>query len=315
MKQEIEHYIVTSTDSTHTHTHTPTLSYTYQICFNLIMTIGLARKLSRTKPHRDALLRNLVSQLFQHESIITTYEKCKETSRLAERIITAAKKYDHGNGSNRYIQNIQSNLSLSGDNKHLLAKVVNELADRYKNRSGGFTRVLKLEPRVGDKSRQATIELVDTPIIINNSENITMQRGNIKFWLLMKTLLYNEINNEVYSPLTMKNLLKIYKTKVDNPSNLNHFKEEIIYVRKLLMEQMNKSDLKNDPKNRSFDLDPTKESNHVDSILSKLSDMLSSSNGNTTDMLTISKYNSINRKRRDGYRIMNTRPERKEQQL
>lgn len=279
------------------------------------MTIGLARKLSRTKPHRDALLRNLVSQLFQHESIITTYEKCKETSRLAERIITAAKKYDHGNGSNRYIQNIQSNLSLSGDNKHLLAKVVNELADRYKNRSGGFTRVLKLEPRVGDKSRQATIELVDTPIIINNSENITMQRGNIKFWLLMKTLLYNEINNEVYSPLTMKNLLKIYKTKVDNPSNLNHFKEEIIYVRKLLMEQMNKSDLKNDPKNRSFDLDPTKESNHVDSILSKLSDMLSSSNGNTTDMLTISKYNSINRKRRDGYRIMNTRPERKEQQL
>lgn len=315
MKQEIEHCIVISTDSTHIHTHTPTLNYTYQICFNLIMTIGLARKLSRTKPHRDALLRNLVSQLFQHESIITTYEKCKETSRLAERIITAAKKYDHGNGSNRYIQNIQSNLSLSGDNKHLLAKVVNELADRYKNRSGGFTRVLKLEPRVGDKSRQATIELVDTPIIINNSENITMQRGNIKFWLLMKTLLYNEINNEVYSPLTMKNLLKIYKTKVDNPSNLNHFKEEIIYVRKLLMEQMNKSDLKNDPKNRSFDLDPTKESNHVDSILSKLSDMLSSSNGNTTDMLTISKYNSINRKRRDGYRIMNTRPERKEQQL
>lgn len=299
----------------HTYTHTPTLNYTYQICFNLIMTIGLARKLSRTKPHRDALLRNLVSQLFQHESIITTYEKCKETSRLAERIITAAKKYDHGNGSNRYIQNIQSNLSLSGDNKHLLAKVVNELADRYKNRSGGFTRVLKLEPRVGDKSRQATIELVDTPIIINNSENITMQRGNIKFWLLMKTLLYNEINNEVYSPLTMKNLLKIYKTKVANPSNLNHFKEEIIYVRKLLMEQMNKSDLKNDPKNRSFDLDPTKESSHVDSILSQLSDMLSSSNGNTTDMLTISKYNSINRKRRDGYRIMNTRPERKEQQL
>lgn len=279
------------------------------------MTIGLARKLSRTKPHRDALLRNLVSQLFQHESIITTYEKCKETSRLAERIITAAKKYDHGNGSNRYIQNIQSNLSLSGDNKHLLAKVVNELADRYKNRSGGFTRVLKLEPRVGDKSRQATIELVDTPIIINNSENITMQRGNIKFWLLMKTLLYNEINNEVYSPLTMKNLLKIYKTKVANPSNLNHFKEEIIYVRKLLMEQMNKSDLKNDPKNRFFDLDPTKESNHVDSILSQLSDMLSSSNGNATDMLTISKYNSINRKRRDGYQIMNTRPERKEQQL
>lgn len=276
------------------------------------MTVGLARKLSRTKSHRDALLRNLVSQLFQHESIITTYEKCKETSRLAERIITAAKKYNHGNGSNRYIQNIQSNLFLSGDNKHLLAKVVNELANRFKDRNGGFTRILKLEPRIGDKSKQATIELVDTPIIINNSENITMQRGNIKFWLLMKTLLYNEINNESYSPLTMKNLLKIYKSKHNDPHKLKHFKEEMIYVRKLLMEQMNRSDLKNDPKNRSFDLDQIKDSKHVDSILFQLSDMLSSQKNGTTDVQMISKYNNINRKRKDGYQIMSARPERKE---
>lgn len=279
------------------------------------MTVGLARKLSRTKSHRDALLRNLVSQLFQHESIITTYEKCKETSRLAERIITAAKKYNHGNGSNRYIQNIQSNLFLSGDNKHLLAKVVNELADRFKDRNGGFTRILKLEPRIGDKSKQATIELVDTPIIINNSENITMQRGNIKFWLLMKTLLYNEINNESYSPLTMKNLLKIYKSKHDDLHKLKHFKEEMICVRKLLMEQMNRSDLKNDPKNRSFDLDQIKDSKHVDSILSQLSDMLSSPKNGTTDVQMISKYNNINRKRKDGYQIMSARPEGKEQQF
>ncbi|KAK5779507.1 mitochondrial 54S ribosomal protein bL17m MRPL8 PWA37_004385 [Arxiozyma heterogenica] len=279
------------------------------------MTVGLARKLSRTKSHRDALLRNLVSQLFQHESIITTYEKCKETSRLAERIITAAKKYNHGNGSNRYIQNIQSNLFLSGDNKHLLAKVVNELADRFKDRNGGFTRILKLEPRIGDKSKQATIELVDTPIIINNSENITMQRGNIKFWLLMKTLLYNEINNESYSPLTMKNLLKIYKSKHDDLHKLKLFKEEMICVRKLLMEQMNRSDLKNDPKNRSFDLDQIKDSKHVDSILSQLSDMLSSPKNGTTDVQMISKYNNINRKRKDGYQIMSARPEGKEQQF
>ena len=278
------------------------------------MTVGLARKLSRTKSHRDALLRNLVSQLFQHESIITTYEKCKETSRLAERIITSAKKYDHGNGSNRYIRNIQSKLSLSGDNKHLLAKVVNELADRYKDRNGGFTRILKLEPRVGDKSKQATIELVDTPIITkNNGKNITMQRGNIKFWLLMKTLLYNEINNEVYSPLTIKNLLKIYKTKANDPKKLNHFKEEMICVRKLLMEQMNKSDLKNDSKNRSFEFNQIKESNHIDSVLSQLSEMLSSSK-DSINIHSKSKYNNINRKCKGGYQIMSSRPERKEQQ-
>ena len=56
------------------------------------MTVGLARKLSRTKPHRDALLKNMVSQLLQHGSITSTHEKCKEASRVAERVITWAKK-------------------------------------------------------------------------------------------------------------------------------------------------------------------------------------------------------------------------------
>ena len=204
----------------------------------------------------------------------------KETSKLVERIITSVKKYDHGNGLNRYTQNIQSKNSLSDDNKHLIPKVVNELADRYKDRSSVlYIRTLKLESRVGDKFKQATIELVDTPIIVkNNGGNITKQRGNIKFWLLMKTLFYNEINNEVYSPLTMKTLLKMDRTKVIDPDNLNHPKEKMICVRNLLMEQMNKFDLKNDSKNRSFEFDQLKESNRIDSVLSQLSDMLSSSN-------------------------------------
>ncbi|CAL9736282.1 large ribosomal subunit protein bL17m [Monosporozyma servazzii] len=275
------------------------------------MTVGLARKLSRTKPHRVALLKNLVTQLFQHESLITTQEKCKEAARLAERIITSAKKYDHGKGSQRHINNIQSHLFLAGDNKHLLSKVTNELADRYKTRSGGFTRVLKLEPRVGDKGKQATLELLDAPILTNTTledGQMSMQRGNIKFWLLMKTLLYDEINDQVYSSMTMKNLVKLYTAKKNDPKMLAQFKEEMLSVRRILMEQMNQTDLKDDPKGRSFKNDPVEESTKVDSIITKLNEF--DPTKKSQYMITSkSKYRG-NRKSKAGFKIMNTRPER-----
>ncbi|CAL9731737.1 large ribosomal subunit protein bL17m [Monosporozyma unispora] len=272
------------------------------------MTVGLARKLSRTKSHRDALLKNLVSQLFQHESLITTHEKCKETARLAERIITSAKKYDHGKGGARHISNIQSHLFLAGDNKHLLTKVVNEIADRYKNRTGGFTRVLKLEPRMGDQGKQSTLELVDTPILTDTKledGQIIMQRGNIKFWLLMKTLLYDEINNEAYSSMTLKNLIKLYKPKNDNKKELDQFKQEMLSVRRILMEQMNEADLKDDPKGRSFKYDPAEESKNIESIITQLNEYKASQNIGTTK----SQFRG-SRKSKGGFQIMKTRPER-----
>ena len=87
----------------------------------------------------------------------------------------------------------------------------------------------------------------------------------------------------------------------------------MICVRKLLMEQMNKSDLKNDSKNRSFEFNQIKETNHIDSVLSQLSEMLSSSK-DSINIHSKSKYNNINRKCKGGYQIMSSRPERKEQQ-
>lgn len=271
----------------------------------LIMTVGLARKLSRTKAHRDALLRNLVTQLFQHESLITTHEKCKETAIIAERIITSAKKYNRGKGSPRHISNIQSHLFLSGDNKHLLSKVTNDLTERYKGRRGGFTRILKLEPRMGDKAKQSTIELVDTPILQKvDQDHIVMQRGNIKFWLLMKTLLYNEINNEVYSSNTLQNLKKLYKSKQGDLSQLSQFKQEMLAVRKLLMEQMNQSDLKNDPKGRSFTYNGEQENMQIDYIISRLKELELSQVKSSKP-----KYGG-NRKDKTGFQFMKSRPER-----
>lgn len=150
------------------------------------MTTGLMRHFSRTKAHRDSMFRNLVSQLFQHGSIVSTHEKCLEASRMAERIITMAKKLEQHPNSAR---EIQSRLSLAGDNSKLLRRVVNELAPRYQQRPGGYTRVLKLEPRLGDRAKQSVLELVDAPIV---GENGTLQRGDLKLWLLCKAAIQNE---------------------------------------------------------------------------------------------------------------------------
>ncbi|EDO15447.1 hypothetical protein Kpol_1027p22 [Vanderwaltozyma polyspora DSM 70294] len=182
------------------------------------MTQGLARKLSRDKPHRDALLKNLVSELFSHGSIISTHEKCKEASRLAERIITWSKidiaenKNRRGIKNSHEKQNIQSKLFLSGDNSKLLKKLYTYLAPIYSKRTSGFTRVLHLPPRENDSARQSVLELVDYPTSTTDGQ---LQRGNLKLWLLCKTTLLDESLGNDYAQLTLKNLHKqtLFKSK------------------------------------------------------------------------------------------------------
>lgn len=150
------------------------------------MTVGIARKLSRTKPHRDALLKNLVSQLFQHGTIVSTHEKCKEASKLAERLITFAKKVKDDPKS-PLRKEIQSKLFLSGDNSKLMSKLLNEIGPRYLNRPGGYTRVMHLEKRLGDRATQSVLELVDSPVIDANGG---LTRGNLKLALVISVLHY-----------------------------------------------------------------------------------------------------------------------------
>ncbi len=110
------------------------------------------RKLGRTAAHRKALYRNLVIALITHERIRTTTPKAKEARRLAERMITFAKRGDLH--ARRHVASILRD-------KDAVQKLFDELGPRYAERQGGYTRVLKLSGlRKGDAAEMALLELV-----------------------------------------------------------------------------------------------------------------------------------------------------------
>jgi large subunit ribosomal protein L17 len=109
------------------------------------------RKLSRTHEHRRALLRNLVTSLFIHERIATTVAKAKEARRVAERMITFAKR---GDLSAR--RHVDSYLFYESATK----KLFDTIAPWYKERAGGYTRIIRKGRRLGDAGEIAIFELV-----------------------------------------------------------------------------------------------------------------------------------------------------------
>jgi large subunit ribosomal protein L17 len=110
------------------------------------------RKLNRTPSHRSALFSSLASALIKHEQIVTTLPKAKDLRRVADRLITLAKRGDlHA----RRIA--QSRLR----DEAMVAKLFGTLGPRYADRPGGYTRVLKAGFRYGDSAPMAVIELVD----------------------------------------------------------------------------------------------------------------------------------------------------------
>ena len=110
------------------------------------------RKLNRTASHRKAMFMNLSQALLKHEQIVTTLPKAKDLAPIVEKLISLAKK---GGLANR-------RLAVSRlQNETLVKKMFDELADRYKDRQGGYTRVLKAGYRHGDNAPMAVIELVD----------------------------------------------------------------------------------------------------------------------------------------------------------
>jgi large subunit ribosomal protein L17 len=110
------------------------------------------RKLNRTPSHRSALFSSLAAALIKHEQIVTTLPKAKDLRRVADRLITLAKRGDlHA----RRIA--QSRLR----DEAMVAKLFGTLGPRYADRPGGYTRVLKAGFRYGDSAPMAVIELVD----------------------------------------------------------------------------------------------------------------------------------------------------------
>ena len=109
------------------------------------------RKLGRNTSHRVAMYRNLVTDLLGYEKIITTEAKAKEVRGLAEKMITLGKKAE--------LHSQRQALSFIIDKK-VVEKVFTELAPRYAERPGGYTRITKLGPRLGDGAAMVQLELV-----------------------------------------------------------------------------------------------------------------------------------------------------------
>ncbi len=118
------------------------------------------RKLNRTSEHRQAMLRNMMNSLLEHEVIKTTVPKAKELRRVVEPMITLAKNPT------------VANRRLAFDrlrNRDMVTKLFNDLGPRFKARPGGYTRILKMGFRVGDNAPMALVELVDRPEVASDA--------------------------------------------------------------------------------------------------------------------------------------------------
>jgi len=109
-------------------------------------------KLSRDASHRRALIKNLCEQIVEHERVRTTEAKAKIVKPEVEKLITLAKRGD--------LHSRRQALSALGQNKFTVHKLFEEIAPRYSERSGGYTRILKLGPRRSDATEMVYIELV-----------------------------------------------------------------------------------------------------------------------------------------------------------
>ena len=124
------------------------------------------RKLGRNSSHRKALLKNLTISLVEHEQIKTTVAKAKALKPVIERFITLAKKGD--------LHSRRLLLARIGSH-NAVNKLINDIAERVKNRNGGYTRVLKCGYRYGDCAPMAIISLVDIDL---NEKQPTEEKDN-----------------------------------------------------------------------------------------------------------------------------------------
>ncbi|ROR34850.1 50S ribosomal protein L17 [Inmirania thermothiophila] len=113
------------------------------------------RKLNRTSSHRKAMFRNMAASLLRHEVIRTTLPKAKELRRVAEPLITLAKR---DSVANRRLAFTRLR------DREVVTKLFNELGPRYRERPGGYLRILKCGYRPGDSAPMAIVELVDRPV-------------------------------------------------------------------------------------------------------------------------------------------------------
>ena len=110
------------------------------------------RKFGRTSAHRLSMFRNMVSSLIEHEKVETTHEKAREVGRLAERMISLGKRGDL-HARRQALRVVRG--------REVQAKLFGELAERFKGRTGGYTRVLRTRRRPGDAAEMSIVSLLE----------------------------------------------------------------------------------------------------------------------------------------------------------
>jgi large subunit ribosomal protein L17 len=112
----------------------------------------VGRRLDRTTEHRTAMLKNMVTSLLRHERIVTTTPKAKELKRFADKVITLAKR---GTPHARRLAHVEVR------DVEVLNKLFDTIAERFKARPGGYTRIVRVGRRAGDNAEMSVIELVE----------------------------------------------------------------------------------------------------------------------------------------------------------
>ncbi len=123
---------------------------------------NLGRRFSRDSSHRQAMFSNMAAALIKHEQIVTTLHKAKDLKRVIDKYITLAKRGD---------LNSRRLAASRLRDEDQVKKLFDVLAPRYKNRAGGYSRVLKAGFRYGDSAPRAVIELVDRDTLIKGKED------------------------------------------------------------------------------------------------------------------------------------------------
>ncbi|MGK4016150.1 50S ribosomal protein L17 [Ligilactobacillus salivarius] len=124
------------------------------------------RKLGRTSAHRKAMLRNLTTDLIVNEKIVTTETRAKEVRKFVEKMITLGKKGDlvSRRRAAAFVMNVVADVKEENDDvvvQSALQKLFDDLAPRFAERNGGYTRILKMSERRGDAAKMVVLELVD----------------------------------------------------------------------------------------------------------------------------------------------------------
>jgi len=164
------------------------------------------RHLSRKSSHRQALLRNLVTSLFENESISTTWHKAKEAQRLAEKLVTLGKK--NTEASRRRAHQIFYKPI------EMVPKLFGPIRERYLDRPGGYTRVLRVEPLKEDQAASAILELVDGP-------------NDMRFAMTARTLANVRRKNQTINDITQTNIDKVTRYRRNGEKELEELAEKM----------------------------------------------------------------------------------------